>query len=201
MLSWKVEIQPRWTNPSEIKRRIGIFKRYAKDALVVAKPQFKRNLRRRTNKSTGTHIKSRRISALEPTLDIQEQNEFINITLSLVSSSTELNYIMLALEEGATVLPRRRKVLTVPKGLNQAMAGKATSFTEARWVRLYNSKKLVLATGKWGHDFKILYWGKYSVTIPPKKYFEATARDTVIYLSNRFPRALNVAWSNTWTAV
>lgn len=196
MLGWKVAIQPRWTNPSELKRRMSIFKRYSENALLATRSTFKNELYKRTNKTTGTHIKSRRISNLPVKSDVELSQEYATLTVTLDTSNKQLRVIMLALEDGARIFAKG-KLLTVPKHLHPGMSGKARSYTQARWVKL-KTGHTALVTGRWGKDFRILYWGKRFVEIKPKNYWKDTAAASSAKLAKDYPKALEETWSRAW---
>lgn len=219
MLHWGYAVKPRFTKPEEFKQRIEIFKNYAGDALFDSKIKFSEEFYKRVNPSSGTHMKSKRVLAL---LNIRHENvvteKDIRTEITLEGDSTALAIANIN-EFGGTIRPKGSRLLTIPKHLNPVLSGKARSFSNARWAQLSSGPALVTSSPKAPSarkarspkrarlsrapkasraEFKVLYWGKESVTIKPKHFFRDTSKAVMDYIKETYPRALRRAWDAIW---
>lgn len=221
MLHWRLAVKPRWTEPGEFNKRVGIFKRYADDALKKTQVTFQEEFYKRVNPSTGTHMKSKRVLALLKTggeiTRTSEDLRWTEVTLEGDSTALAVAYIN---EFGGTIRPKGAKLLTIPKHLNPALSGKARTFPNTRWAQLSSGPALVTSSPKAPSarkarspkrarlarspkvsrtEFKVLYWGKEFVRIKPKHFFRDTSKAVKEVIKETYPRALRRAWDAIWT--
>ncbi len=223
MLNWGYAVKPRFTKPEEFNRRVGIFKRYAEDALIKTQVTFKEEFYKRVNPSSGTHMRSKRVLALLKTsYEITRTEDDMRTEVTLVGNSTAMAIANIN-EFGGTIRPKGAKLLTIPKHLNPALSGRARTFSNARWAQLSSGPALVKSVPKTPAvrkargskqakptrharspkasraEFNVLYWGKESVTIKPKHFFRDTSKAVMDHIKETYPRALRRAWDAIWT--